>query len=222
MKAMKHGIHVYFHAQAAWFIFSILTAISSSISAPSPDTDQTIILFMNDVLGNQGLSEAPLSSNSGHHRYSPDPANFSSPKSRVPFHHPTAGRASGSSSASWLPFLGRLQALEPGKVIVIDEELIGGSQLKGKVQGVFVMSSENNSSSMVAMKATFNGINEESSTDSLRFFGLYQPSLNESHIAVIGGTGRYQDANGFAVFRSVPGPPSHISRKVLLFTVYLK
>ncbi|KAH7672679.1 Dirigent protein [Dioscorea alata] len=209
MKAMKHEV-------CTCFIFAIFIIVCPSISVPSPNTGQTIVLLMNDVLGNKGQSEAPVSSNNGHHRYSPKPATFSSPKNGVPSHRPSMSRASSSSSASWLPFLGRLQTLEPGMVTVIDEELLIGSQLQGKIQGIYVMSSENKNSSMVAMKAMFNGNNKDS-TDSLRFFGLYQPTLKESHIAVIGGTGRYQDANGYAIVRSIPG-----SIKVLLFTVYLK
>lgn len=209
MKAVKHGVRT-------WFIFAIIIIVGPSISVQSPNTGQTIILLMNDVLGYKGQLEAPVSSNNGHHRYSPKPATFSSPKNGVPFHHSSTGRAISSSSASWLPFLGRLQTLEPGLVTVIEEELLIGSQLQGKMQGIYVMSSGNENSSMVAMKATFSGGNKDS-TDSLRFFGLYQPGINESHIAVIGGTGRYQDANGYAVVRSMPG-----SIKVLLFTVYLK
>lgn len=75
---------------------------------------------------------------------------------------------------------------------------------------------------MVAVKASFAG---DSADDSLRFFGVRRDDQEESHIAVVGGTGRYSDAAGFAVVRvaDVPAMGGNVSSsRALSFSVHLK
>lgn len=96
----------------------------------------------------------------------------------------------------------------------------------GKVRGITVTRSTEEGTTnqeqmmMIAMVASFDGNGNVG--DSLKFFGLHHSAALESHIAVIGGTGRYFEANGFATVRNVAASANEIARKNLLVTVYLK
>lgn len=101
-----------------------------------------------------------------------------------------------------------------------------GTALLGEAKGMYVVSSEDGiSSHMMALTASFaNGEYK----DGLRFFGVYRKDVPESHIAVIGGTGKYHGANGYATIKAVNVSSSHAMRKesaagkkFLLFNVYL-
>jgi len=126
------------------------------------------------------------------------------------------------------PTRATLQELEYGSVTLIDEELLqsDGDELHklGKAQGVCVASSEDGSSHMVAITTSFLKGRYQ---DELRLFGVHKTDVFESHIAVIGGTGKYYDANGYAVVKVVDKVGSSskeekvTSSKFLLFDVYL-
>ncbi|PAN27688.1 hypothetical protein PAHAL_5G098800 [Panicum hallii] len=131
-----------------------------------------------------------------------------------------------SHHGSWLRALTRPGALRAGTVTIVDEELRGrkefGLPLEGRLQGVLVTSLADNSSHMVAVRASFAGDGAE---DSLRFFGVRRDDQEESHIAVVGGTGRYSGAAGFAVVRAagVPEKGGNVSSsRKLAFSVHLK
>ncbi|QCE12099.1 dirigent protein 25-like [Vigna unguiculata] len=121
------------------------------------------------------------------------------------------------------PTRATLQELEYGSVTSIDEDLVesDGDEVKniGKAEGVYVVSSEDGSSHMVAITASF------LKGDALRLFGVHKSDVFESHVAVIGGTGKYYDANGYAAVKVVHKVGSKdgkvISSKFLLFDVYL-
>ncbi|OEL13681.1 hypothetical protein BAE44_0025299 [Dichanthelium oligosanthes] len=128
-------------------------------------------------------------------------------------------------SGSWLRVLTRPGALRPGTMTVVDEELRGrkefGLPLEGRLQGVLVTSLADNSSHMVAVKASFAG---DGADDSIRFFGVRRDD-QESHIAVVGGTGRYSGATGFAIVRAADAPETGgnvSSSRALSFSVHLK
>ncbi|XP_061372226.1 dirigent protein 18-like [Gastrolobium bilobum] len=134
-----------------------------------------------------------------------------------------------SSIGFSFPTRATLQELEFGSVTSIDEELLEGDgdelQKLGKAQGVYVASSEDGSSNMVAMTASF--VKGEYQ-DGLRLFGVYRTDVFESHVAVIGGTGKYYGANGYAAIKVVDRVGSSsteqgkvTSSKFLLFDVYL-
>ncbi|KAM0852490.1 hypothetical protein ACQ4PT_051723 [Festuca glaucescens] len=118
-------------------------------------------------------------------------------------------------------------ALRPGTVTVVDEQFHdkreSGPPLVGKLQGVLVTSLDDSSSRMVAVKAVFAG---DATEDSIRFFGVHRDGQEESHIAVVGGTGRYDSATGFAVVGAagVPEKNGNISSfsRALSFSVHLK
>ncbi|KAK7374068.1 hypothetical protein VNO80_07493 [Phaseolus coccineus] len=126
------------------------------------------------------------------------------------------------------PARATLQELEYGSVTSIDEELLqnDGDELHklGKAQGVYVVSSEDRSSHMVAITTSFL---KGGYQDGLRLFGVHKTDVFESHIAVIGGTGKYYNANGYAAVKVVDKVGSSskekkvTSSKFLLFDVYL-
>lgn len=131
------------------------------------------------------------------------------------------------------PTAATLQELEFGTVLVIDEDLFGAAtaftpsmSVLGKAKGVYVASSEDGSSHMMAMTTSFGG--GDQFKDSLRFFGVLKSDIPESHIAVIGGTGKYDGANGYAAVKAVTGgvnvsstEGSEGESKPLCFNVYL-
>ncbi|XP_057489433.1 dirigent protein 16-like [Actinidia eriantha] len=120
-----------------------------------------------------------------------------------------------------------LEELEFGTVTVIEEALFegtfGGVQV-GKAQGMYVASSDDGSNHMMAMTARFASGEYK---DGLRLFGVYRTDVLESHVAVIGGTGKYHNANGYATVKTVNLDSSNVKKgseavyKVLRFDVYL-
>ncbi|GMI87068.1 hypothetical protein like AT4G13580 [Hibiscus trionum] len=137
-------------------------------------------------------------------------------------------RVPGSSSSTqpldvpnlglYFPARATLQELEFGEVVTIDETLFDGGSISGsplgKAQGVYVASSEGDAGHMMAMTTVFT---DGGFKDRLRFFGLHRRDAAESHISVIGGTGKYAGANGYATVEVVKQGVN----KLLLFNVYL-
>ncbi|CAO2197028.1 unnamed protein product [Urochloa humidicola] len=176
---------------------------SHSPPAPSYSSSQTITLYT----AGHATPKATDASSSSHH------AVFTS---EGPIGH----------HGSWLRALTRPGALRPGTVAVVDEELRGrkefGLPLEGRLQGVLVTSAADNSSHMVAVRASFAG---DGAGDSLRFFGVRRDDQEESHVAVVGGTGRFSGAIGFAVVRAADalGTSGNVSpSNALSFSVHLK
>lgn len=131
-----------------------------------------------------------------------------------------------------LPFTARAthQELEFGIVTVIDEDLYNksGSEMIGRAKGIYVASSEDGSSHMIAMTTNFEFENIGEVKDGLRFFGVHQRNVNESHIAVIGGLGNYDGANGYATVKALKTRSRVVdeeqrggSNKFLKFKIYL-
>ncbi|KAL2896002.1 Dirigent protein 25 [Bienertia sinuspersici] len=127
------------------------------------------------------------------------------------------------------------EEMEFGLVTNIEEEIYDGNSvsgpttLVGKSRGVYVAmnSSEDannndNNSHMMAMTVKFstdeNAEDDENSDDEvdrLKLFGVHNKDVMECHVAVIGGTGKFKDANGFAVIKVLSGT------MMLLYNVYL-
>jgi hypothetical protein len=118
----------------------------------------------------------------------------------------------------------RPAALRPGTVTVVDEQFHGkresGPPLAGRLRGVLVAGLDDGGSHVVAVKAVFAG---DAAEDSIRFFGVHRDGQEESRVAVVGGTGRYDGATGFAVVGAagVPERNGNVSR-ALSFSVHLK
>ncbi|KAL5066885.1 hypothetical protein RYX36_017772 [Vicia faba] len=98
-----------------------------------------------------------------------------------------------------------------GTITVIDDILTSqpelGSQIVGKAQGVYVASSADGSRQMMVFTALFEG---GEYGDSLNFYGLYKIGSTMSRLSVIGGTGKFKNARGFAELRPLI-PPGQIA-----------
>lgn len=94
-----------------------------------------------------------------------------------------------------------------GTITVIDDIITTapdlGSQNIGKAQGVYVASSADGSTQMMAFTAMFEG---GEYGDSLNFYGIYRIVSSTSHLSVTGGTGKFKNAGGFAEVRSLIPP----------------
>lgn len=113
-----------------------------------------------------------------------------------------------------------------GTITVIDDIMTSspelGSQSLGKAQGVYVASSADGSTQMMAFTVMMEG---GEYGDSLNFFGVYKIGSVMSKLSLTGGTGKYKNACGFAEVRSLIPAGQHVTDGVetlLRITVYLK
>ncbi|XP_015959047.1 dirigent protein 16-like [Arachis duranensis] len=112
-----------------------------------------------------------------------------------------------------------------GTITVIDDVLTAqpelGSQIVGKAKGVYVASLADGSRQMMTFTALFEG---GEYGDSLNFYGLYKIGSAMSQLSVIGGTGKFKNASGFAELRALI-PPGQVStdgaETLLRITVHL-
>lgn len=118
-----------------------------------------------------------------------------------------------------------LQKMMFGTMTVFDDELTEGhelgSGLVGKAQGFYVASSEDGSSQTIAMTAMFQS---GGYVDSISFFGVHRTVVSESQLAIMGGTGKYVNARGFATIKTFTGANLQNTdgqETVVQFTVYL-
>lgn len=136
----------------------------------------------------------------------------------------TNGNALLFVTAGLLPQGAALQNPIFGAITVIDDELTEGHELGasviGKAQGSYLASSLDGSSQTMAFSAIF-GDDEE---DTISFFGVHRTASHESGIAVVGGTGKYENAEGYATIETLHLTNQHTTdgvEAVLQFTVYL-
>ncbi|KAJ0236014.1 Dirigent protein 25 [Hirschfeldia incana] len=105
-----------------------------------------------------------------------------------------------------LPSGSSLQMLMFGTMTVMDNELTEGhelgSGLLGKAQGFYVASAVDGTSQTMAFTAMFESGGYE---DSISFFGVHRTAASESHLGVMGGTGKYVNARGYAVVKTYTG-----------------
>ncbi|OMP09186.1 Plant disease resistance response protein [Corchorus olitorius] len=113
-----------------------------------------------------------------------------------------------------------------GTITVIDDILTNspdlGSQAIGKAQGVYVASSADGATQMMAFTAMIEG---GEYNDNLNFYGVYKIGSVMSHISVTGGTGRFKNACGIAEVRPLIPPGQHVTdgaETLLRVTVQLK
>ncbi|KAL7157668.1 hypothetical protein ABFS83_02G092800 [Erythranthe nasuta] len=112
-----------------------------------------------------------------------------------------------------------------GTITVIDDYLTSapelGSQQLGKAQGVYVASSADGSTQMMAFTAMMEG---GEFGDSINFFGVFKIGSTMSRLSVTGGTGKFKNACGFAEVRSLIPAGQHVADGVetlLRITVHL-
>ncbi|KAF5777961.1 putative dirigent protein [Helianthus annuus] len=115
-------------------------------------------------------------------------------------------------AAGQLPAGITLQQLMFGSITVIDNEITEGHELGtgvlGRGQGFYLASSLDGSSHTFALTTLFHGSDHEVD-DTISFFGVHRTASEISHIAVIGGTGKYEEAKGYATIESLPQVDEH-------------
>lgn len=119
-----------------------------------------------------------------------------------------------------------LQQLMFGTMMAIDDELTEahdlGSGMVGRAQGFYIYSSVDGKSQTMAVTAMFQ---EGGYADSLNFFGVHQTAVSESWLAVMGGTGKFVNAKGFALVKTLPSAVGQQEtdgiETVLQFSVFL-
>ncbi|KAL1361701.1 hypothetical protein HN51_010033 [Arachis hypogaea] len=126
-----------------------------------------------------------------------------------------------------------LENLLFGRITVIDDEITKGvelgSEVIGKAQGFHVATSLDGSSRTMAFTALFHNEKddqEEEEEDGVSFFGVHRTAAQESYLAVVGGTGKYSNAKGYAKIQTLlpPSIDQYITNGVetlLHITVYL-
>ncbi|XP_050209914.1 dirigent protein 24-like [Mercurialis annua] len=135
-------------------------------------------------------------------------------------------------TAGQLP-AGSIQKLMFGSITVIDDELTEehelGSPVIGKAQGFYLASSLDGTSHTMAFTVIMHGGDNNNHhgnviEDTISFFGVHRTASHESQIAVIGGTGKYENAKGYSVVETIPDVNQHTTDgvdTVMHFTVYL-
>ncbi|KAJ1297704.1 hypothetical protein BS78_01G397100 [Paspalum vaginatum] len=131
-------------------------------------------------------------------------------------------------NAGDLPSGVTLENLLFGTTTVIDDELTEGHELGagviGRAQGFYVASSQDGTSKTIVLTAMFEGPDAPHGGDTLSFFGVHRMAAPESHIAIIGGTGKYDNAKGFAAIQTLHPGDEHTTDGVetlLQFNVHL-
>lgn len=124
-----------------------------------------------------------------------------------------------------LPLGATLQKLLFGRITVIDDEITKGYELNsdviGKVQGFHLVSSLDGSSQTMAFTALF-GDESHDDDDAINFFGVHRMATHESYIAVVGGTGKYENARGYAKIETLQHKSTNNGMETLFqITVYL-
>uniref|UniRef100_A0A7N0UKN9 Dirigent protein n=1 Tax=Kalanchoe fedtschenkoi TaxID=63787 RepID=A0A7N0UKN9_KALFE len=91
-----------------------------------------------------------------------------------------------------------------GTITVIDDVLTTdpdlGTQAVGRAQGIYVASSADGNTQMMAFTAMFEG---GEYGDSLNFYGVFRIGSPMSRLSITGGTGKFKQALGFAEVRSL-------------------
>ncbi|XP_028791122.1 uncharacterized protein LOC114747006 [Neltuma alba] len=176
-----------------------------------PSVEATIAIFLSFMASfmNQSCSARTLTNNIPNHNLN------------LNLNHSHLHKTLDLSSMGFLfPTKANLQDLELRKITLTQQELLqqadGSLDKIGKAGGVYVGSSEDHGSSYtIALTVSF-----EEDDDGLRLFG-------EQRNDVLGGTGKYEDANGYASikvgervgFSEDEGKVT--STKLLSFTMYL-
>lgn len=113
-----------------------------------------------------------------------------------------------------------------GTITVIDDILTTSpdlsSQTVGKAQGVYVASSAQGSTQMMAFTAMLEG---GEYGDSINFYGIYRIGSPHSRLSVTGGTGKFKNACGFAELRPLIPSGQHVTdgaEALLRILIHLK
>ncbi|KAI4384455.1 hypothetical protein MLD38_002610 [Melastoma candidum] len=129
-------------------------------------------------------------------------------------------------TAGVLPSGATLEKLMFGSITVFDDELTEGHELGsavvGRAQGFYLASSLDGTSQTIAITAILHG-GDHGVDDSISFFGVHRTASPDSQIAIVGGTGKYEHAKGYASVVTLPIEDQHTTDGVdtiAEFTVY--
>lgn len=111
-----------------------------------------------------------------------------------------------------LPAGATIQKLMFGTITVIDDELTEGheigSSVVGRAQGFYLASSLDGSSQTMAFTALLHA-DDHNEEDTLSFFGVHRTAAAESQVAIVGGTGKYENAKGYASIQTLHPTDQH-------------
>lgn len=131
-------------------------------------------------------------------------------------------------TAGQLPSGITLQQLMFGSITVVDNEITEGhelgSSILGRAQGFYLTSSSDGTSHTLALTTLFHGEHGHEVDDTISFFGIHRTATPISHIAIIGGTGKYENAKGYATIETMPHVDQHTTdglETITHFTVYI-
>ncbi|XP_027353336.1 dirigent protein 9-like [Abrus precatorius] len=132
-------------------------------------------------------------------------------------------------SAGNLPEGFTIQKLMFGSVTVIDDQLTEGHELDsaviGRAQGFYLASSLDGTSQTIVLTILVHGSEHHDGVeDTISLFGVHRTASPESEIAVIGGTGKYENARGYAALETLLKEDQHTTDGVdtiLHFNLYL-
>lgn len=131
-------------------------------------------------------------------------------------------------TAGQLPSGLNLQQLMFGSITVVDNQITEGHELGsavlGRAQGFYLASSLDGTSHTLALTALFHGEHDHELGDTISFFGVHRTATPISHLAIIGGTGQYETAKGYATIETLPHVDQHTTdgvETVTHFTVYI-
>ncbi|CAF1809286.1 hypothetical protein F2Q70_00024777 [Brassica cretica] len=151
----------------------------------------------------------------------------------------TNGNSNDALSTNSLPFVtagnlppgAALQHLMFGTITVVDDELTEshelGSAVIGKAQGFYLASSLDGTSQTLSLTVLLDREHDHHDTldDAISFFGVHRTASHASQIAVIGGTGKFEHAKGYAIVETLHNQNNqHITDgqdTILHFSVYL-
>ncbi|WJX15442.1 hypothetical protein P8452_05584 [Trifolium repens] len=141
----------------------------------------------------------------------------------------TGGNNQPFVSVGNLPGGFTVQKLMFGSVMVIDDQLTEGhglgSNVVGRIQGFYTASSLDGTSQSVVMTMLLHGDNDHDGVDdSISLFGIHRTASPKSKVAVIGGTGKYENARGYAALETLLKEDQHTTDGVdtiLHFNLYL-
>lgn len=144
------------------------------------------------------------------------------------------GTNNAAAAAGNLPAGFKVQKLMFGSATVIDDQLTeeqeSDSGVFGRGQGWYLASSMESTSQMIVLTVLVHGggsgggDHEEGVEDTISLFGVHRPASGESEIAVVGGTGKYENARGYAAVERLPKEDEHTTDgvdAVLHFNLYL-
>ncbi|KAE8733772.1 putative Chloroplast-targeted copper chaperone protein [Hibiscus syriacus] len=172
--------------------------LEGPVQAATPGTsDQpTLSFFMHDIFGGSAPSLRVVNG---------IVANTPQVKG-IPFSKKRSGIIDGKA----LPVVTQgatSQNLLFGTILVIDNELTQGnefgSSIIGTAQGFYLASSTDGSSHTMAFTAMFHDEDDHDKDDAISFFGVHRTAAAKSPIAIVGGTGKYGNAQGFAVVETL-------------------